>query len=128
VVTIGDTVNYETVLGVVINQHDDGHLLVEIDTTDRTATTFFVAEKHAAAFWIDKMPQLTAMVAQSSQTEEMQRIRKTIVAYVRHGKGTSTIDEEGEIALDEARREAERRIYRKQEIAKEKAAAAATAP
>jgi len=128
IVTLGDTSNYETVLGVVIYQHEDKHLMVEIETTDRTATTFFVARENAAAFWIDKMPQLTAMVAQASQTEEIQRIRKTIVAYVRHGSGTLTIDEEGEVSRDEAERERKRRLYRKQEIAREKAANAKATP
>jgi hypothetical protein len=79
-----------------IYQNDDGHLYVTMQGNGEPLATFFVSAEDAAAFWVDKYP---AMINASAGFER--RLLKTLVAFVRHGHGGTTINGDGTESLDD---------------------------
>jgi hypothetical protein len=80
----------------------ESHLYVAVgDTNDgssgyRCLSEFFVSERDVNAFFASWYVAFVRSAAQSEQAESIARIAKTLVAFVRHGHGTDTIDEYGE--------------------------------
>jgi hypothetical protein len=92
----------------------DQHCYVDLWDVEGEWSSFFVSSGHADAFIIDKLPMIMQALAAVQISDELRKIRRTLVAYVRHGQGTDTIDEYGEDTEDDTRRR-RREWYRRQE-------------
>ncbi len=127
----GDTDNYDTNADVkVYTCEQDQHLLIDVWACDYQLAEFFVSPHHRVPFMVDRLPQLVS--ALSSQllhpnlAEEVRKLRKAVIAFVRHGSGEHVIDDDGETSLDDRRRFNERRRAREQAEAAAKKAKAAS--
>ena len=122
----GNTTDYETTadVGVFTCEHDQ-HLLVELWAADYQLAEFFVSPRHRVAFLVDRLPllvsNLSSQMSYPSVAEEVRKLRKGVIAFIRHGSGEHVIDDSGETSIDDRRRFAEQQRYEKQR----KAAAAA---
>lgn len=82
----------------------DKHLFVELWNIDSGQGSFFVTSEDTSAFmatwWLDFLYKQSIAVIST----QMQRIAKTLVAFVRHDHGEHVIDENGEMSYDDRRR------------------------
>ena len=113
VLSLGDERCLEEDINVVIwafggFRSADHHLIVNVSSVYAELTEFFVNRENSAAFYLVKLPELSNLVSATSLGDNVRRIRKTIVAFARHGQGKRTIDEEGEDSLDDVERARER--------------------
>lgn len=74
---------------------------------------YFVADEHAAAFLAERWPAILGVIAARQQSDALCTIARSIVAFVRHGHGTDTIDDEGRGSYDDYQRAALARRDRK---------------
>jgi hypothetical protein len=86
----------------VYRQNDDRHLFVELWDSNSALACFFVAAEHADAFYSTAYLQLVRSAALAVQSSLLRRIEKVLIAFVRHGHGTSTIDRHGGWDADDA--------------------------
>lgn len=119
VLTLGDSGCLETDISLDVQafrnfRSNDHHLIVTIWSIEAELTEFFVNRENSAAFYLMKLPELAAMISAEPLIDNVRRIRKAVVAYARHGQGRRTIDEEGEVSLDQEERSRERRRRREQ--------------
>lgn len=89
---------------IAVYRHTD-HLAVETSDLNGQTALFFVAGKDIAAFRTTLLPPMVQAAATAWMAEEMRLIRRTFVAFVRHGHGESTVDEDGTQDRDERLRE-----------------------
>jgi hypothetical protein len=93
----------------------ESHLYVAVgDTNDglsgyRCLSEFFVAERDRNAFFATWYVEFMRSMAQVVQSESIATIARTLVAFVRHGHGTDTVDEDGEDSYDDRLRRARQR-------------------
>jgi hypothetical protein len=101
---LGDAGNFETDYEVSVSVNaPDQHLFVEMWGIDCQLCEFFVAAEHRAPFILDALPWMLATSAGTEIVNNLRAIRKTLVAFVRHGEGEGTIDEYGERTADDRR-------------------------
>jgi hypothetical protein len=126
---LGNASDYETEFEILIFTHHEGrHLFVELWSGDYQACEFFVGMENRAPFMVEALPKLMHPLLSAEFAREMRAIRKTLVAFVRHGQGTDTISEEGDWTLDEERQEQRNRRAAAQRKAEAAAKAAGSVP
>jgi hypothetical protein len=76
----------------------------------------FVRPEYVTGFFFTEAPKLISAWAQAETARQLQKIAKTLIAFVRHGHGEDTIDESGDYSEDDQREWKKR----KRQIAKEK--------
>jgi hypothetical protein len=96
----------ETVIDVTVWRHADEHLIVAVSDCDRMLAEFFVSDVHSTQFIVERLPILLS--GYGLIETELSTIRKTLIAFVRHGHGVRTIDRYGEESLEEMDESAER--------------------
>jgi hypothetical protein len=95
---------YDLVEAGIWRQEEDGHLLVELNIgADDYSNRFFVRPEHVVHFFLTEAPKLAGAWAQVETAYQLQKITKTLGAFVRHGHGVDTIDEDGDRSLDDER-------------------------
>ena len=82
----GCTNEYETAFEITVFSHEK-HLLVEVLSTEALIVEFFVDGMKRAAFLADKLPTMLSGYLHIEMAAELQRLRKAVVAFVRHGSG-----------------------------------------
>jgi hypothetical protein len=127
VIQAGDTSDYNTSTEVKVSVQTDGHLHIAMWAVDTFLAEFFVAEAHRVSFIVDRLPTLLRDFAHHEAAIEMRRITKAILAFIRHGHGEDTIDEDGEFSRDDRIRAAEQRAHRRARETREAAEAAKAA-
>jgi hypothetical protein len=123
---IGDSGQFITDVDIEVREHTDRHLYVGMGDCNGMLDEFFVAPQHHTPFMVDRFPGLIRDLASHEAASEWRTIRRAIVAFIRHGEGTDTIDEYGEYTFDDAKRAAaDRRRIAERKAAEERAAKAA---
>jgi hypothetical protein len=88
------------------------HLLVVIYNEDgRLLSLFFVDHEDQMIFFADWYSSFVKEIAVLQQAEMLQRIAKTLVAFVRHGHGCGTIDENAQRSFDNQQNLARHQAY-----------------
>ena len=90
-------------LQVMIYTHKD-HLHVQVWNHDCALSEFFVARSDEDLFFATWYVEFRRSAAQVNQAECLERIARTLTAFVRHGHGEDTIDEFGEESRDDENR------------------------
>jgi hypothetical protein len=89
-------------LEIAIYAHTiESHSLVEICDVAGSLSEFFVAEQDDNAFFASWYMEFLRSVAWSEQAKSLAKIARTLVAFVRHGHGKETIDEDGMLSHEE---------------------------
>lgn len=89
---------------IAIYRHSD-HLAVETSDLNGGTSLFFVKGENIAAFRAVLLPPMVQAAAAAWMAEEMRIIRRALVAFVRRGHSTDTINEDGTQDRDEWLRE-----------------------
>jgi len=100
---------------------DAPHLYIEVLAFDALLCEFFVAERDRAPFIVDKLPAL--LQAFPPHNDDLNKIRRALTAWIRHGRGEHVVDPEAIETLDERRERLEQKHAREAWKAKQKAAA-----
>jgi hypothetical protein len=82
-------------------EHADGHLWINTGS-EGYHQHLFVKPEHASAFLFNEVPKLTSIWVQAETASQLQKIAKTLIAFVRHGHGEETISEDGDYSLDDS--------------------------
>jgi hypothetical protein len=69
---------------------------VETETVLAWQTRFFVAEQNRDVFFATWYPDYVAKAATANKANELEKLTRAIVAWIRHGRGIETIDEYGD--------------------------------
>lgn len=96
-----DPVSY----GLHVHRNDaTSELLVEIWGVTHRLTSFFVAARHADIFMATEFLRMRVALAQIRGEHLRGGMVKAQIAFIRHGHGEGTIDEDGEMNLEDRRR------------------------
>ncbi len=79
----------------------DGELYVTLSGITESFASFFVGAVYRDAFYADRYPKLVLAAAAAMQADALKVIAKTLLAFVRHGQGRTTIDEFGWRSADD---------------------------
>jgi hypothetical protein len=103
----------------VYRHRKEAHLFVDVWNWNGGLGDFFVTEQFKTVFFATWYVEFVRGIAQIEQAEQIMAIAKSLVAFVRHGHGRSTIDEFGLESYDEAERREEdwrrRQLLKQQE-------------
>lgn len=91
----------------------EAHLFVDVWNWDCGLSDFFVAEQFRNAFFASWYVEFLRSAAQIQQAVHVAMIAKSLLAFVRHGHGTRTIDEYGDESYEERVRREEDWLRRK---------------